>query len=109
MKTIDKDELYNHLCDFLKAKGVELRPGSYSERIRQGCSLLADVANTTRKTVRRAKAKAGQTLDDLRQTIHEATAPAPAPAKTGAVPPKMKKNPKAASAAGSRPGPRARK
>ena len=84
MKTIDKDELYRHLCEFLKSKGVELTDGSYTQRIRQGCTLLTDVANTTRKTVKRAKAKADRKLDDLRQSIHEATAPASTSSKPSA-------------------------
>ena len=84
MKTIDKDELYRHLCEFLKSKGVELKDGAYTQHIRQGCTLLTDVANTTRKTVKRAKAKADRKLDDLRQSIHEATAPASASSKPSA-------------------------
>jgi type IV secretory pathway TrbL component len=91
MKTIDKDELYRHLCEFLKSKGVELKEGSYTQRIRQGCTLLTDAANTTRKTVKRAKVKADQKLDDLRQSIHEATAPASASSKPSAAAPSQER------------------
>jgi hypothetical protein len=80
MKTIDKDELYRHLGDFLKSKGVKLEEGSYAQRVRQGCSLLADVVNTAQKTVRHAKAEVDRKLSKLRQSIHEATAPKSPPA-----------------------------
>ena len=42
MQTIKKDELFRHLGDFLKSKGIELNDGSYTPRIQQGCNLLAD-------------------------------------------------------------------
>ena len=80
MKTVNKDELFENLSGFLKAKGIELKSGTYTRRIQSGCGLLADAVNATQTTVRRAKAKADQTLDHLRQSIHDATAPKPPPA-----------------------------
>jgi hypothetical protein len=81
MKTIHQDELYQNLSEFLKSKGVEMKEGSYTLRIRQGCGLLTEVINMTQQTVRRAKVEVNRNLDQLRQTIHEATAPdAPSPA-----------------------------
>jgi hypothetical protein len=80
MKTVNRDELFQNLSGFLKSKGIELKSaGSYTQRIQKGCGLLADAVNATQKTVRRAKAKADETLDHLRQSIHEATAPKPPP------------------------------
>jgi hypothetical protein len=82
MKTIKKDELFSNLGDFLKSKGIELKEGSYSTRIQQGCNLLADVINATNETVSKTKVQVDQALDQLRQTIHENTAPPkPPPAK----------------------------
>ena len=75
MKKIERDELYENLRGFLKSKGIALDSGTYSERIHQGCNLLADAINATQKTVARAKAEADKKLDQLRQSIHEATAP----------------------------------
>ena len=75
MKKIEKDELYEHLRGFLKSKGIALDNGTYTQRIHQGCNLLADAINATQKTVARAKAEADKKLDQLRQSIHEATAP----------------------------------
>ena len=79
MKTIKKDELFSNLGSFLKSKGIELNEGSYTARIKQGCNVLADTINATRKTVDKTKVKVDQALDQLRQTIHEKTAPAPPP------------------------------
>lgn len=86
MKKIDKDELYGHVREFLKGKGVELQDGSYTQHIQQGCHLLASTINTSRDALQRAKAEADRRLDKVRQTIHEKTAPKPA----GSPPPKSK-------------------
>jgi len=77
MKPIKKDELFESLGDFLKLKGVELKDGDYAKRIRQGCNLLTDAINGTQKTVKHARVEVDKKLDQLRQTIHEATAPKP--------------------------------
>ena len=75
MQTIKKDELFQNLGGFLKSKGIELKDGSYTMRIQQGCNLLSDAINATQKTVKKAKGQVDQALDQLRQTIHESTAP----------------------------------
>lgn len=75
MKTIKKDELFQNLSRFLQTKGVELKEGVYSQRINRACDVLTDTINTTQKGVRHAKVKVDQKLAQLRQTIHEATAP----------------------------------
>ncbi len=86
MKTIKKDELFESLGDFLKLKGVELKDGAYAKRIRQGCDLLTDAINGTQKTVKHAKVEVDKKLDQLRQTIHEVTAPKPHPAASAPKP-----------------------
>ena len=85
MKTIKKDELFQTLGDFLKLKGVELKDGAYAQRIRQSCNLLTDAINGTQKTVKHAKVEVDRKLDQLRQSIHDATAPKrpPAPSSPG--------------------------
>ncbi len=75
MKTIKKNELFNNLGAFFKSKGIELSDGSYSARIQQGCNLLSDAINATRNTVSQTKVKVDDALDQLRQTIHDGTAP----------------------------------
>lgn len=88
MKTIKKDELYASLSGFLKSKGIELTEGSYAQRINRACDLLTDAVNTTQEGVTKAKVKVDQKLGELRQSIHEATAPKPPSeaAKPGAAP-----------------------
>jgi len=76
MKPIQKDELYKHLTQFLKSKGVELKEGSYSRGIHAGCSLLADAINLSQAGLQRAKSGLDKGLHQVRQTIHEKTAPA---------------------------------
>jgi hypothetical protein len=79
MKTIKQDELFRNLGDFLKSKGIELNDGSYTARIQRGCNLLADAINATQKTVKQTKDQVDLALDQLRQTIHQRTAPKPSP------------------------------
>ena len=76
MKTLERDELYQNLQGFLKAKGVELNEGSYSQKIQKGCDLLSDAINTSQKGLVRAKVEIDAKLGQLRQLIHEKTAPA---------------------------------
>jgi hypothetical protein len=95
MKPIQKDEIYEHLSQFLKAKGVEMKDGSYPRGIQAGCSLLADAINLSQKGISRAKDEIDKNLDRMRQVIHEKTAPQPA-AKTGGSA-KTARNPKPAA------------
>ena len=83
MKKIERDELYENLRGFLKSKGIALDSGTYTQRIHQGCNLLAEAINAAQKTVGRAKAEADKKLDQLRQSIHEATAPKSSAASPG--------------------------
>lgn len=113
MKTIDKDELYGHLSEFLKSKGIELQDGSYTQRVRKGCAMLADVVNTTHQTVGKAKAEVGRKLSRLRQSIHEATAPKSPPPMPPQEPTGPAKSPESApraarSAKPSSPGAKAK-
>jgi hypothetical protein len=78
MKPIQKDELFDHLSEFLKTKGIELKTGSYSKTIQAGCSLLADAVNLSQAGIVKAKAGIDKKLDEVRQVIHEKTAPKPA-------------------------------
>jgi hypothetical protein len=82
MRPIQKDELYEHLSQFLKAKGVEMKDGSYPRSVQAGCSLLADAINLSQKGITRAKDEIDKNLERMRQVIHEQTAPRPA-AKSG--------------------------
>lgn len=87
MKPIEKEELYNHLSGFLKTKGIELSDGSYANGIQKTCSLLADAINLGQQGFERAKTEFDKRLDQMRQVIHEKTAPKPPPTAQAARPP----------------------
>jgi hypothetical protein len=110
MRTIKQDELFQSLNDFLKTKGIELKDGAYAQRIRRACNLLGDTINTTQKTARKAKDEVDKKLDQVRQSIHEATAPRPpadsAAGQPTAAAPKVTKQPRANR---KRPAPSAKK
>jgi hypothetical protein len=101
MSKIDKKELFEHLRGFLKNKGVELQPGSYTRRLEQGCHLLAETVNSSQEALQRAKVAVNKNLDRVRQVIHEKTAPKAAPVPPPAPPP-----PTTASEPTPKPGPK---
>jgi hypothetical protein len=101
MNPIQKDELYENISQFLKGKGIELTEGSYTKGIHAGCSLLADAINLSQTGLDRAKVGLGKTkegiekkLDQVRQVIHEKTAPKP-PVSAAPPPPAPNGKPKA--------------
>ena len=96
MKPIQKDEIYEHLSQFLKAKGIEMKDGSYPRGIQAGCSLLADAINLSQKGLKRAKVEIDNNLERMRQAIHEKTAPKAA-AKPAAPAAKPVRSPKPAA------------
>ena len=100
MKPIQKDELYDHVSGFLKGKGIELKEGSYAKGIQKGCTLLADAINLSQAGLSRAKVEVDKKLEQMRQVIHEKTAPGPkpgaqAPKSAGGTPKAQAQKPKA--------------
>lgn len=77
MKPLQRDELFENLQDFLKHRGVELKGSSYIQNIQRGCALLSDAINAGQVGFGRAKVEIDKKLDQLRQAIHEKTAPPP--------------------------------
>jgi hypothetical protein len=101
MKTIDKSELFQHVNQFLKSKGVEIKDGTYARHLEKSCGLLTDAINLTQRGMERAKTEIDKRLEQMRHVIHEKTAPrsasSPPPQAnpaSGAVPPKIKTRPK---------------
>ena len=85
MKRLSKDEIFENLSSFLKAKGIELTEGAYARGIHKSCSILADVINMSQQGLEKAKEGLDQKVDQVRQVIHEKTAPkSPADPPTGA-------------------------
>src|ERR1700710_1336591 len=75
MSDIKKEEIFGNLKSFLKSKGVEIQDGSYAEGIRKGCEILTDTVNMSQRAFDRAKGAVDKGLDQVRQTVHEKTAP----------------------------------
>jgi hypothetical protein len=75
MNQINKEEMFGNLKSFLKSKGIELQEGSYAEGIRKSSDMLADAVNLSQRGIENAKTAMGKGLNQLRQTIHEYTAP----------------------------------
>ena len=75
MKPLQKHELYENLTGFLQTKGIELKDGSYAQAIQKSCSLLTDAINLGQEGLEKAKNKIDTKLDQVRQVIHEKTAP----------------------------------
>ena len=84
MNKIDKDELFRHLSDFWKTKGVELQEGSCTQGIKKGCELLAETVNLSQQALERARAEMEKHLIQMRQIIHEKTAPRTSPSQSRA-------------------------
>jgi len=101
MKSLEQNEIFENLSGFLKARGIELKDGSYAQGIQKSCALLTNAINLGQESFGRAKVEFDKTMQHLRRVIHEKTAPRPprtAAGKTaapGAKPPRTAK-PKAA-------------
>ena len=75
MNKVERDEIFGNLKEFLKAKGIELQDGAYTQRIRKGCDLLTDTINVSGQALKQAKTAVDRKLDRVRQVIHDKTAP----------------------------------
>jgi len=75
MSDIKKEEMFGNLKNFLKSKGIEIQEGSYANGIRKGCDILTDTVNMSQRAFDRAKVAVDKGLDQVRQTVHEKTAP----------------------------------
>ncbi len=93
MKPIQKDELYAHFSQFMKAKGIEMKDGSYPRGVQAACSFMADAINLSQKGIAQAKGQINKNLERMRQVIHEQTAPKAA-AKPAAGPKPKAQGPK---------------
>ena len=82
MKPIEKNEIYEHMSQFLRSKGIDMKEGTSTQRIQKGCSLLTDAVNLTQQGMEKAKAEIDKRLEQMRQVIHEKTAPKPPPVQT---------------------------
>jgi hypothetical protein len=84
MKPVKKDELFDHVSQFLKNKGIEFKEGSYAQGIKKSCGFLTDAINLSQQGISQAKAEINKKLERMRQVIHEKTAPKPPVIRPGA-------------------------
>lgn len=77
MNKIDNKELFRHVSDFFKSRGVELHPGPYTKGIQKSCEILADTVNLSQAAMERAREQMEKHFEQMRQIIHERTAPKP--------------------------------
>ena len=106
MKRIKKDELFNHVSQFLKTKGIEFKEGSYAQGIQKSCGFLTDAINLGQQGIQQAKAEIDKKLDRMRQVIHQKTAPKPPvirPAARRGTPKSPTSGRKTSAKAGTRP------
>ncbi|HWX21595.1 MAG TPA: hypothetical protein VN578_16960 [Candidatus Binatia bacterium] len=75
MNSLNKDELYQNLSSFLKTRGIELKDGTYAQSIQKSCHLLSEAINLGHQSLDRAKTEIDKKLEQMRQVIHEKTAP----------------------------------
>jgi hypothetical protein len=111
MKTLKRNELFRNVRAFLDAKGVELKDGNLTARLRQGCDLLTDAINCAQSGLARVRSELDAKVDRLRQVIHEKTAPKAPPAqaaKTKAASPGRRKASKPSAPAGVAKPPQAK-
>ncbi len=79
MSAIKQEELFQHLSGFLRSRGIELQEGAYTRRIQQGCRIVTEAANLSQRAMQKTKAEVDKRLEQVRQVIHEKTAPRTAP------------------------------
>ena|SRR6266478_4165367 len=83
MKPIEQNEIYEHFSQFLKNRGIELKDGSYAKGVQKGCSLLANAINLSQRGIEKAKTGIDEKIEQVRQVIHEKTAPKTAASAAG--------------------------
>ena len=106
MKEIKKEEVFGNFREFLKSKGIELQEGLYTQRIRQGCEIVADSVNLSQRALQGTKSVVNRGLDHLRQAIHEHTAPKSAGGQAPSQPAAARTAPAAGNRKRSKPAPK---
>lgn len=114
MKPLAPNEIFRNLSGFLRARGIELKEGSYAQGIQKSCSLLTNAINLGQESMERAKGEFDKSVEHMRKVIHEKTAPKAPPVVVSTAPSRAAKAPKAASSrpkakAGSQPKAKSRR
>lgn len=76
MKKLKKDDIFKHLDQFLKDRGIGvIDEGPLGNRLKTGCRILTDAINQTQSSLDRARDGMDEGLDKMRAIIHQKTAP----------------------------------
>jgi hypothetical protein len=75
MKPLEQNEIFNNLNSFLKTRGIELKDGTYAVGIQKSCEFLTNAINLGQQSWKRARTEMDKSLDQMRQAIHQRTAP----------------------------------
>jgi len=75
MKPIENHETYHHLSLFVKAKCSEMKQTSYSHCVHKSYEIFRDTINLSQRGLERAKVTIDKGINQVRQVIHEKTAP----------------------------------
>jgi len=83
MKKLKKKDLYQHIDQFLKDRGIEIRTSApLGSRLKAGCGLLTDTINHAQEAIDAAREHMDDRLDTMRSVIHAKTAPRKSASKT---------------------------
>lgn len=76
MKKLGKDDLYQHVNQFLKEKGIEIQDAApLGKGLQKGCQVLTETINSAQTTLEKASNRMDRGIDKMRDIIHKKTAP----------------------------------
>lgn len=76
MKKLGKDDLYRHIDQFLKEKGIEIRDAApLGRNLQKGCQVFTDAINNAQAALEKARNRMDGGIDKMRDIVHKKTAP----------------------------------
>lgn len=94
MKKLGKDDLYQHIDQFLKEKGIEIRDSApFGNNLKKGCQALTDAINGAQAALEKAHNRMDGGIDKMRDMIHKKTAPRKKAKAPKSTPKRKKKSP----------------
>lgn len=76
MKKLGKDDLYQHIDQFLKDKGIDIQDAKpFGRSLQKGCQALTDMINGAQAAAEKARNRMDSGIDKMREIIHKKTAP----------------------------------
>lgn len=76
MKKLGKDDLYQHIDQFLKEKGIDIQDAKpFGRSLQKGCQALTETINNAQTALEKARNRMDSGIDKMRDIIHKKTAP----------------------------------